>query len=66
MRLQPIVHERGLHLGDDRVFSAVMAVAPTIRLEAVTTPFIGDSNTTGEADSPVDDKDFAMRAIVEA
>ena len=50
--LDPVVHERRLHLRDRRAFDAVVRVAPVLGILRVALPLVGDADAAGEADRP--------------
>ncbi len=64
-RLDPVVHEDGLHLRDGRAFDAEVGVAPVVGVLRVAGPFGRDADAAGETDRAVDDQELAVRAVVE-
>ena len=65
-RLDPVVHERSLHLCDRGPFEPVVRVAPVLRVARVAVPLVADADPAGEADLAVDDQQLAVRAVVHA
>ena len=64
--LDPVVHERRLHLRNRGPFDAVVRVAPVLRRFGVAIPVVGDTDAAGEADLAVHDQELAVRAVVHA
>src|SRR5438132_5481868 len=62
--LQPVVHERKLQLGDGRSFDADHGLAPVILRVRIAEPYVGDSDTAGKPDCPIDDHQLAMRPMI--
>ena len=63
--LDPIDHEDGLHLRDDRSRDFEVSVAPVLGILRVAGPLVADADPAGEADRAIDDEQLAMSAVVE-
>jgi hypothetical protein len=64
--LDPVVHERRLHLRDGGTLRPEMRVSPVRGILRMPRPFVRDADAAGETDAAVDDEELAMRAVVEA
>ena len=56
MRLEPVVEEGRLHLGDGGALDAEVRLAPVVLVLRVPEPFVADADAAGEADAAVDDE----------
>ena len=61
---QPVGHEDGLQLGDDRPGDLVMIVAPMLRRIGVPHPFVRDASPADESGFAINNQQFAMCAMV--
>src|SRR5438552_15528404 len=62
----PFLTDRALHSIVDRAFDAQPRVAPMFLVLSTATPFVRDAVATDVADAPIDNRDLAMIAIVQA
>jgi hypothetical protein len=63
--LDPVVHERRLHLAHHRPLGAVLRVAPVVLVLRVSREEVGDADATGEADASIHHQQLPVGPVVQ-